>query len=180
MKVTETEHVFTHNPAGLTVTHADFGDGAPLCGWIGDDETASSDWSAVDCRDCLMAAPSPAPAVRTRAFAGRPESVRAARAWVAGFFAGSPAAADAALMVSELFTNAIKYTASRLPGGLVTVKVAAGDGTARVDVIDQGALPGTAAAHGLGKGLVIVAQLAELFGADGSDRWFAVRTGGAA
>jgi hypothetical protein len=176
----ETEHMFTLNPAGVTVTHADaFGGGAPLCGFIADDETASGDWSAVDCRDCQVAAPSPAPATFTRAFAGLPESVRAARSWVAGFLAGSPAAADAALLTSELFTNAIKYTASRLPGGSVTVKVAAGDGTARVDVIDQGALPGATAAHGLGKGLLIVAQLAELFGADGSDRWFALRTGGA-
>ena len=174
-----TEHAFTLNPAGVTVTHADFGGGDPLCGFIGDGETASGDWSAVDCRDCRVAARSPAPAARTRAFAGRPESVRAARSWVAGFLAGSPAAADAALLTSELFTNAITYTASCLPGGSVTVKVAAGSGTARVDVIDQGALPGATAHHGLGKGLVIVAQLAELFGADGSDRWFALRTGGA-
>jgi len=114
----------------------------------------------------------------SRAFAGRPESVRAARSWVAGFF-GSSAAADAALMTSELFTNAVLHSASGLPGGAVTVTVTPGDGTARVDVIDQGALPGATAAHGLGKGLLIVAQLAELFGADGSDRWFALRTGGA-
>ena len=115
----------------------------------------------------------------SRAFAGRPESVRAARSWVAGFF-GSSAAADAALMTSELFTNAVLHSASGLPGGAVTVTVTPGDGTARVDVIDQGEMPACATApHGLGKGLVIVAQLAELFGADGSDRWFALRTGGA-
>jgi hypothetical protein len=179
--VPETEHMFTLNPAGMTVTHADaFGDGSPLCGFIGDDETATGDWSAVDCRDCLVAAPSPAPAPHARAFAGRPESVRAARSWVAGFFAGSPAAADAALMTSELFTNAILHSASRLPGGMVTVTVTTGEEAARVDVIDQGALPSYAAApHSLGKGLAIVAQLAELFGADGCDRWFALRTGGA-
>ena len=177
----ETEHMFTLNPAGMTVTHADaFGDGNPLCGFIGGDETASGDWSAVDCRACRVAAPCPAPAARTRVFAGRPESVRAARSWVAGFLVGSPSAADAALMTSELFTNAITYTASGLPGGSVTVKVAAGSGTARVDVIDQGEMLSSGTApHGLGKGLVIVAQLAELFGADGCDRWFALRTGGA-
>jgi hypothetical protein len=178
--VPETEHIFTLNPAGATVTHADFGGGSPLCGFIGDDETASADWSAVDCRDCRVAAPAPASATFTRAFAGLPESVRAARSWVAGFLAGSPAAADAALLTSELFTNAITYTASGLPGGSVTVKVAADDRTARVDVIDEGEMPaGASARHGLGKGLVIVAQLAELFGADGCDRWFALRTDGA-
>jgi anti-sigma regulatory factor (Ser/Thr protein kinase) len=76
--------------------------------------------------------------------------------------------------------NAITYSASRLPGGSVTVKVAADSGTARVDVIDQGEMPScTPAPHGLGKGLAIVAQLADVFGADGCVRWFTLRTGGA-
>jgi Histidine kinase-like ATPase domain len=116
--------------------------------------------------------------VLTRAFAGRPESVGAARSWVAGFF-GSSAAADAALMTSELFTNAVLHSASGLPGGAVTVTVTPGDGAARVDVIDQGESP-ACARHGLGKGLSIVAQLADVFGADGCDRWFALSTGDAA
>ncbi len=59
----------------------------------------------------------------TRAFAGLPESVSAARSWVAGFFPSPAAAADAALMTSELFTNVILYSASRLPGGQVTVSL---------------------------------------------------------
>lgn len=50
----------------------------------------------------------------TRSFAGRPESVGAARAWVTGFLPGSPAADGAALMTSELVTNAILYSASRV------------------------------------------------------------------
>lgn len=118
-------------------------------------------------------------AVRTRAFPGRPEAVRAARSWVAGFFA-APSAPDAALMASELVTNAIVHSASGLPGGSVTVTVTARCGMARVDVIDQGGMPPCATApHGLGAGLAIVAQLADVFGADGCDRWFALRTGGA-
>ncbi len=52
----------------------------------------------------------------TRAFAGLPESVSAARSWVAGFFPSPAAAADAALMTSELFTNVILYSASRPHG----------------------------------------------------------------
>jgi anti-sigma regulatory factor (Ser/Thr protein kinase) len=116
----------------------------------------------------------------TRSFPGRPESVSAARAWVARFVPGSAAADDAALMTSELVTNAIVHSASGLPGGSVTVTVAAADGIARVDVIDQGGMPPyMAAPHGLGAGLAIVAQLADVFGADGCDRWFALRTGGA-
>ncbi len=118
-------------------------------------------------------------ALGTRSFPGLPESVREARSWVAGFFA-SPSALDAALLTSELVTNAIVYSASGLPGGSVTVTVVVADGTVRVDVIDQGQLPVPAPRrHGLGQGLAIVAQLADVFGADGCDRWFALRTGGA-
>ena len=116
----------------------------------------------------------------SRAFAGRPESVSAARSWVAGFFPGPAAAADAALMTSELFTNAILYSASRLPGGQVTVSVGIAGGSLRVDVIDQGEIaPCMAAPRGLGQGLALVAALADAYGADGRDRWFALRTGGA-
>ena len=116
----------------------------------------------------------------TRVFAGRPESVRAARSWVAGFLAGSPVTDDVVLMTSELVTNAISYTASRLPDGIVTVCVRDANGMVRVDVVDQGqAPPGVTAPPGLGQGLRIVAQLADVFGADGPDRWFSLRTGGA-
>ena len=115
----------------------------------------------------------------TRAFAGLPESVSAARAWVAGFVSGSPAADDAALLTSELVTNAVLHTASRLPGGQITVSVRAMDDMVRVDVVDQGAAPPEPTApRGLGQGLTIVTALADVFGADGCDRWFALRTGG--
>jgi hypothetical protein len=116
----------------------------------------------------------------TRAFAGRPESVSAARSWVAGFFPVPAAAADAALMTSELFTNTILHSASRLPGGQVTVSVRTGEDTVRVDIVDQGELPPCfPRCPGLGQGLALVVALADVFGADGSDRWFALRTGGA-
>ena len=116
----------------------------------------------------------------SRVFAGCPKSVSAARAWVAGFVSGSPAADDVALLTSELVTNAVLYSASRLPGGVVTVNVRNDDSMVRVDVIDQGAVPPCVAApHGLGQGLALVAALADVFGADGRDRWFAICTGGA-
>jgi len=127
--------------------------------------------------DDIFAGTKPPGVTCTRAFAGLPESVSAARAWVAGFVPGSPAAADAALMTSELFTNAILYSASGLPGGQVTVSVRTADGAIRVDVVDQGAVPPPAEApRGLGKGLAIVSALADVFGADGTDRWFWLRT----
>ena len=71
-------------------------------------------------------------------------------------------------MVSELFTNAISYSASGHSGGQVTVSIAISRGMARIHVIDQGALsraqPGgsfvplrpLAAAPRLGAGLTIV------------------------
>ena len=76
-----------------------------------------------------------------RTFPGRPESARAARVWVVSHLPGSPAADDVALMVSELVTNALRYSRSGLPGGWVTVSLAIGRGEVRVDVIDQGAAP---------------------------------------
>jgi serine/threonine-protein kinase RsbW len=122
---------------------------------------------------------SPTAAV-ARSFPGRPESVSAARSWVAGFFPVPAASADAALMTSELVTNAILHSASGLPGGRVTVGVGTAGGSLRVDVIDQGEIaPRMTAARGLGQGLALVAALADASGADGRDRWFALRTGGA-
>ena len=121
-----------------------------------------------------------------RVFAGIPESVPTARAWVAGHLPGSPAADDVALMVSELFTNAISYSASGHSGGQVTVGIAVSRGHPRVDVIDQGAdlevskaalcvAAAVAAAHRLGAGLKIVRELADESGADGPDKWFTLR-----
>ena len=83
-------------------------------------------------------------------------------------------------MASELVTNAILHSASRFPGGQVTVSVRAGDDMVRVDVVDQGAVPpDLTGPRGLGLGLALVAALADVFGVAGCDRWFAVRTGGA-
>jgi len=129
----------------------------------------------------VSAARAPSPdAGGSRAFAGLPESVSAARSWVAGFFPDPAAAADAALMTSELFTNAVLYSASGLPGGQVTVSVRTADGAIRVEVVDQGAVPPCMATPpGLGQGLALVAALADASGADGCDCWFALRAGGA-
>jgi anti-sigma regulatory factor (Ser/Thr protein kinase) len=96
---------------------------------------------------------------------------------VAGFFPCPAAAADAALMTSELVTNAVLYSASGLPGGQVTVSVRIADDVTRVGVTDQGPVPACSAGlPGLGLGLAIVRELADVCGTDGPDRWFELRT----
>jgi anti-sigma regulatory factor (Ser/Thr protein kinase) len=123
-----------------------------------------------------------------RTFAGVPESVRAARHWVVECLAGSRAATNAALVVSELFTNAIFYTTSGHADGLVTMSIAISRGMARIHVIDQGgrfelSQPScsTSAARtgsGLGKGLTIVRALADEFVTDGPDKCVTLRVAG--
>ena len=114
-------------------------------------------------------------------FPGVPASVRQAWAWVSGLLADPDTAADAALMTSELFTNAIKFTASCLPGGVVKVIVRTGHEWVRVDVFDEGPVyPCFPVPGGLGLGLVLVRQLAKAVGSDGADKWFTLRTGRAA
>ena len=128
----------------------------------------------------LFDLPTSAGGADVRAFAGTPESVSAARAWVAGFLPGSTAADDVALMTSELVTNAIQYSASRLPGGVVLVGIRTGKTWIRVDVFDQGEIPpGLAASSGLGQGLEIVRQLADAYGDEDGSRWFSLHLGGA-
>jgi len=113
-----------------------------------------------------------------RVFPGTPESVSRVRAFVAEALPADPAAEDAVLMASELATNAVVHSASRLPGGMYSVEVRpTATGMARIDVIDQGPLPAAEADEpGFGAGLGIVSQLATTFGADGPDRWFTVTT----
>jgi anti-sigma regulatory factor (Ser/Thr protein kinase) len=68
-----------------------------------------------------------------------PGQVRAARAFVAGVLGASHPHADAALLLaSELVTNSVRHSGSAVPGGLVTVTVAAGGGGVRVEVTDRG------------------------------------------
>ncbi len=102
---------------------------------------------------------------------GVPESVRAARQMVRrSLGAGHPAAAAAALCVSELATNAVAHTRSGLPGGRFAVTVQAVPGGVLIRVRDGGArgLPALAGRppdeHG--RGLRIVAAVAAGWGTE--------------
>jgi anti-sigma regulatory factor (Ser/Thr protein kinase) len=102
--------------------------------------------------------------------AGRAERARVARAFVEGVLGpGHPCGDVAALMVSELFSNSVRYSRSGAPGETVTVAVIAGDGIVRVEVTDlagEGApdlRPAGRDAEG-GRGLQLVAGLAARWG----------------
>jgi anti-sigma regulatory factor (Ser/Thr protein kinase) len=115
---------------------------------------------------------------------GRPEQVSRARAFVAAL--AGPAAETAALLTSELVTNALLHTSSGHDGGTVTiVAVDVPDGLL-VEVIDDGSpdsgpeVSGDRYAAG-GHGLFLVEQLAARWGffQDGAETtvWFQIGAG---
>ncbi len=103
---------------------------------------------------------------------GIPAIVPAARRFVRGIAADCPAADDLELITAELVSNAIRHTPAGQDGGQFTLTVRTGPGWARIEVSD----PGTGRWHPLiadadddtdyGRGLAIVAALAEKFGHD--------------
>ena len=124
--------------------------------------------------------PEASPAARS--FPGIPASVPEARAFIRAQFAGQDeAAVFAAVMgTSELFTNAIAYSASRLPGREVLVMAYLGATWATVHVVNAGEIPPCLRmCRGLGMGLEIVGCLASSSGVDGRDWWFTIPVDGA-
>jgi anti-sigma regulatory factor (Ser/Thr protein kinase) len=102
--------------------------------------------------------------------AGRAERARVARAFAVGVLGpGHPCGDDAALLVSEVFSNSIRHSRSGGAGGTVTVAVSAGDGLVRVKVTDRSG-PGVPELYRAGRdaeggrGLRLVAGLAARWG----------------
>ncbi|MCW2930974.1 MAG: putative anti-sigma regulatory factor, serine/threonine protein kinase [Actinomycetia bacterium] len=102
--------------------------------------------------------------------AGRAERARVARAFVGGVLGpGHPCGDDAALLVSELFGNSLRYGRSGLPGETVTVVVIAGGSVVRVEVTGRSG-PGVPEPRSAGRdaeggrGLALVAALATRWG----------------
>src|SRR5208283_6006013 len=91
-----------------------------------------ADYDSEDLRMCDQGMPGCiAPTqLRTCAFSfpGRRDQVRHARAFVARFLDGHPAADDAILLVSELAANACAHSASGRPGGVFMVRAQVSDG----------------------------------------------------
>jgi len=101
---------------------------------------------------------------------GRAERARVARAFVGGVLGpGHPCGDDAALLVSELVGNSLRYGRSGLPGETVTVVVIAGGSVVRVEVTGRSG-PGVPKPRSAGRdaeggrGLALVAALATRWG----------------
>jgi anti-sigma regulatory factor (Ser/Thr protein kinase) len=117
---------------------------------------------------------------------GRPGQVHAARVFTGTTLGDDhPCAAVAVLLVSELVTNSVLHSDSRLPGGTVTVTVSGTPDGVRVEVRDAGGMSAPlfkgaddALAEG-GRGLRLVNDLAVRWNyrrdGDGIVTWFEVR-----
>ena len=117
---------------------------------------------------------------------GHPGQVHAARVFTGTTLGDDhPCAAVAVLLVSELVTNSVLHSDSRLPGGTVTVTVTGTPDVARVEVRDAGGISvpflkgaDDALAEG-GRGLRLVDDLAARWAyrrdGDGLVTWFEVR-----
>lgn len=118
--------------------------------------------------------PTPAPralALRTTGvtYPGSPEHISAARASLRALLDGCPMADDAIVCLSELATNAVLHSSSRLAGGTFTVrsKICPGD-YIWIEVEDDGGpwVPGTCDPE-RGHGLDVIRALADDWGIDG-------------
>jgi len=102
-------------------------------------------------------------------YPGTPEKISAVRADLRTLLDGCPMADDALICASELATNAVLHSHSRLPCGTFTVrgKISPGD-YAWVEVEDDGGLWTPAASDPeRGHGLDIIQALADDWGIDG-------------
>lgn len=115
---------------------------------------------------------------------GRPEHVSRARAFVMAL-AGPSADDTAALLTSELVTNAVLHTSSGRDGGTVTIVVVEVPDGLMVEVIDDGTPRGGPEVRGdryaaQGHGLFLVEELAADWGFlqdnAGTTVWFRIET----
>ncbi|MER6128304.1 ATP-binding protein [Streptomyces sp. NPDC001795] len=102
-----------------------------------------------------------------RTFPGDPEELRTARSWTRAALHGHPHSDDAALIVTELGTNALMHTASGETAGTFRVTLTITELITVIAVTDSGSAktapeiqrPSGNATHG--RGLGIVASLAD-------------------
>jgi anti-sigma regulatory factor (Ser/Thr protein kinase) len=100
---------------------------------------------------------------------GVPVMVAVARQLVRAALEHSPRVRDIELIISELVTNAINHTPSGEAGSLVTLRIRAKTGWARIEISDLGSTSWSTPtprdiANERGRGLVIVNSLADRAG----------------
>ncbi|MEU6319228.1 ATP-binding protein [Streptomyces sp. NPDC047009] len=108
-------------------------------------------------------------------FPGDPQELRAARSWTRAALDGHPQSEDAALIVTELGTNALMHTASGDAAGAFHVTLTVSELTVVIAVTDYGDAkttpevqhPSANATHG--RGLGMVAALADSVVVQGDD-----------
>jgi hypothetical protein len=115
-----------------------------------------------------------------KTFVAVPSRVGEARRYLQGVLVGCLVASDAILCMSELAANACLHSASRLPGGVSTVRaLISDDEQVRIEVTDNGG-PWSPRAQGDGRlhGLAIVAAVATASGVagDAESGWLAWAT----
>jgi serine/threonine-protein kinase RsbW len=113
-----------------------------------------------------------APRTCTRSFPARADQISQARAFVREILAGCQLAEDAALICSELATNAVLHSDSAKPGGRFTVRAEIRDGDyVWVEVEDQGGRwAEDASSDEGGRGLDIVTALAAYWDIEGDEK----------
>ncbi|WP_435058976.1 ATP-binding protein [Streptomyces sp. bgisy060] len=110
-----------------------------------------------------------------RTFPGDPRALRTARHWIHAMLNGHPHTDDAALIVTELGTNALTHTASGDGAGTFHVTLTVSELTTTITVTDAGRSktapeiqhPSVNATHG--RGLGMVAALADNITVQGDD-----------
>ena len=123
----------------------------------------------------------PASLVGSLTLPGLPEYVSDARRFVARAMGDDPRADSAVLLTSELVTNALMHSRSRLPGGRIVVVAVSSSAGLLVSVTDDGSDSGPPVVCGRGgdehgNGLLLVETIADRWGYLRSDRhttvWF--------
>lgn len=113
-----------------------------------------------------------APITTGATYPGTTEHISAARAGLRTLLDGCPRADDIVLCISELATNAVLHSRSRLADGSFTIRgKASPGGYCLIEVEDEGGhWTPTVADPGHGHGLTIVQALADDWGIDGDHR----------
>lgn len=122
----------------------------------------------------------PGPPEISLTFPGIPAAISTVRSVISDALGGTPRADEVVLIGCEYATNAIRHSPSGLPGGVFTMRMWVRAGWVRLELIDSGTgdwvdaspVPNEPATEDEnGRGLVVVAALADECGNSGCCAW---------